>query len=149
MIKVDSFCKSHVKDYEEYVEAVGWFCQGYHDICIDFDSSVFAGPIGISDFWIVTYNGEHGPKILQNLVSGKASEVEIVRLGWTEGEVVKLQTVIFEHVQFTIFQQDIQFIYLGGRVGTKSISIDVLEQDTGESSGSTSYFIDLETGKGK
>jgi hypothetical protein len=137
MISIDALCKGTVEGFLEYTYLFGWFSESNHYIDGDVTGAMFSsGSIRNSGLIFIIPNGEHGPKIEQQLYSGKLVEkLIIVRLGWTEDANEILQQITFGGVRFVRYQQNVQYIVVHAQITTKENDIQVFKQKDGSAEG--------------
>jgi hypothetical protein len=149
MISIDKLCNSTVEGYLEYIDLFGWFSESTHFISGDLAGSMFSsGSIKNSGLIFIIPNGEHGPKIEQQLYSGKLVEsLIIVRLGWTEKKNEILQKVTFGGVRFIRFQQNVQYLVVHAQITSKENDIQIFKQKDGSASGHKISSVEYDSNK--
>jgi hypothetical protein len=149
MISIDKVCKSTVDSFEEYINLFGWISESSRFISGDLAGSLFtSGGIRNSNLVFMIPNGEHGPKIEQQLYEGKlVKNLTIVRLGWTEGVKQVLQKITFSNVRFVGFQQNIQYLVVFAQITSKENDIQVFKQEDGKAAGHKISSVDYSKNK--
>ncbi|MDR1208313.1 MAG: hypothetical protein LBJ89_03100 [Holosporales bacterium] len=149
MISIDALCKGTVEGFAEYIHLFGWFSESSHYIDGDVAGSMFSsGSIRNSGLVFIIPNGEHVPKIEQQLYRGKlVDKLIIVRLGWTEDKNEILQQVTFGGVRFIRYQQNVQYLVVHAQITSKENDIQIFKQKDGSASGHKISSVEYDSNK--
>ncbi|MDR1908257.1 MAG: hypothetical protein LBQ43_05380 [Holosporales bacterium] len=149
MISIDALCKGTVEAFDTYIDLFGWFSESSRYVNGDLAGSLFSsGSVKSSDLIFVIPNGEHGPKIEQQLYSGKlVKELIVVRLGWTEEKNEMLQKITFGGVRFLRYQQNIQYLVVYAQISTKENDIQIFQQKDGTAAGHKISSVEYDSNK--
>ena len=128
---------SGVDKFDGYVELYGWHSESSRYVSGDVSGALFtSAAVKNSDLIVVLPHGEHEPKLELWMYQGKnIKEVNIVRLGWTEGEIKVFQQIKFKVVRLIEYQQNVQYCVFYAQVQSKNNDITVFKQQDGTASG--------------
>jgi hypothetical protein len=146
MILLDKLCKSKVNGFNDYVELMGWFSESSRFLCGDLSGTLVSGSIKNSDLVLITPNGEHGPKIEQQLYIGKfIKEAIIVRLGWIQEKLQTMQKITFKNLRIVELHQNIYYIITFLQIWDKENDIQVFDAEDGKAKGHAISTVNFST----
>lgn len=149
MISFGALTKGNVEKFDDYIELYGWHSESSRYVSGNVSGSLFtSGSVKNSDLVVIIPPGEHGPKLELQMYNGKiVPKVSILRLGWSEGNIEKLQEVTFDTVRLIGYQQNIQYLVIFAQISGKKNDITVHKQVDGKASGHMISSVDIDANK--
>ncbi|MDR3285729.1 MAG: hypothetical protein LBS83_03535 [Holosporales bacterium] len=136
IVSLDDLCKSDIEEYAKYTELLSWFFEASRFSSCNLPGKPTYGAIKNSDLILFLPNGEHGPKIEQQLYSGKyITKAVIIRLRWVGGKKQVIQKITFNNLRIIEFQQNIQYITAFFQIKDKESDIETFSLEDGTSLG--------------
>ncbi|MDR0633124.1 MAG: hypothetical protein LBF84_03220 [Holosporales bacterium] len=128
---------STLEEYPDFVVLLGFFSEQSRYVSGNVNGSIFtSGSVQGGEYIFILQNGEHGPKLEQQMYSGKNVPcVRLIRLGWSEGALSVLQTITLTVVRITRFMQNIQYIVIVVQAGARTNDISDFNQADGACAG--------------
>ncbi|MDR0625027.1 MAG: hypothetical protein LBF72_01060 [Holosporales bacterium] len=147
LVSVGKLCCSEIQGFEDFIPLLEWQSHASLSASDDLAGSAAIGPLSSSGVTFVVPNGEHGPKIEQQLYSGKFVEQMIVaRVAWNGEETVPLQKTTFSKVRIIELCQNIRYLTITAKIAGKESDFQDFDHE-GKAKGHKVNSFDFSVGK--
>jgi hypothetical protein len=147
LISLDNLCKGQTPDFEDFAPLLGWRAQSYMFVSEDLGGNATHGALSNNNVIMILPNGEHGPKIEQQLYGGKlVTKIVIVKIGWIGSELQTFQKITFSKARIIELCQNIRYLTITARILGKESDFQDFSYD-GKPKGHKVNSIDFSVGK--